>query len=313
MPEDGVAFAPRSDILGAGDILAVARAARSVGVDHFKLTGGEPTVRADLLDIVEALAGLEPTDLSMTTNGMMLDRLAGDLRRAGLDRLTISCDSLQPDRFARITGYRGKLTLDTFWRGIDAAEAAGFERLKLNVVVIGGINDDEVVDFAAMSLKHPWTIRFIEYMPLGDCKLLERGLDVAEGYTVDSDEVMASIEAQLGPLTAVGNGGGNGSAKRREPGVGPAKVYQLADAPGRVGFISAMSRPFCETCNRLRLTADGDLRACLFDGGEVSVLPALRGEKIDPQWIVDLMRACVAEKPRTHSARGNRAMSQLGG
>ncbi len=177
---------------------------------------------------------------------------------------------------------------------------AGFERLKINMVVMGGINDDELVDFARLTLDRPWTVRFIEYMPLGQSTLI----DQAQQTTLDNALVKERIEESLGPLEAV--------ERQSEPGVGPAEVFRVAGAVGRLGFISAMSRPFCETCNRLRLTASGELRSCLFDGGEVDVLPALRPTP-NTQAIVKLMRACVALKPQTHSPRGNRAMSQLGG
>jgi cyclic pyranopterin phosphate synthase len=303
MPEGGVSFHEKADLLSADEIIAVAAAACSVGVTHLKVTGGEPTVRADLLDIIAGLAALNPDDLSMTTNGMLLERLAPGLKRAGLDRLTVSCDSLRADRFAEITGASATLglkALPTLWRGIDAATAAGFEKLKINVVVMGGVNDDELADFARLTLDRPWTVRFIEYMPLGESRMTQD----AERYTVDNAEVRGRIAAELGPLAAVRRDG--------EPGVGPAEVYRLDGAAGRLGFISAMSRPFCETCNRLRLTAMGELRSCLFDGGEVDVLPALRPIP-DSSRIVEMMRDCVAMKPEVHSSHGNRAMSQLGG
>lgn len=313
MPDDGVTFYDHADLLSADDLVAVAAAAREAGVTHFKLTGGEPTLRKDLVELVRRLKALDPIDLSMTTNGLRLGQrggqLAHQLRDAGLDRLTVSLDSLDPDTFTRITGGRG-FTLDQVWAGLDAATAAGFEKLKLNVVVIGGVNDHEAADFAALTLDRPWTVRFIEYMPLGD-SALTRSLVGADAHTVDNDEVLRRIEAVHGPLTPLD--------RDTEPGVGPADVYRLSAATqhasggGRVGFISAMSQPFCETCNRLRLTARGELRACLFDGGEVDLLPTLRNST-DPQAaLIQLMARCVVEKPDTHSPRGNRAMSQLGG
>jgi len=302
MPEDGVAFRERADLLTAEDIVAVAAAAHSIGVEHFKLTGGEPTVRGDLLHITEQLAALDPGDLSMTTNGMTLDRMARDLRRAGLQRLTISWDTMRDDRFTRIArgGATGLGGLARLRRGIDAALDAGFERLKFNVVVMGGINDDEVADFARLTIDHPWTVRFIEYMPLGDSTLI----DEAGERTVDNAAVRQRIEESLGPMMPV--------SRESEAGVGPAQVFQLQGAAGRLGFISAMSKPFCETCNRLRLTAMGELRSCLFDGGEVSVMEALR-PRADRAALVELMGRCVALKPETHSSHGNRAMSQMGG
>lgn len=304
MPEDGVSFYDRKDLLTADQIIAAAAAARSIGVTHFKITGGEPTVRKDVVEIVQGLKALNPDDLSMTTNGVLLPKLAKPLRDAGLDRLTLSWDSMRHDTFDQLTGNRGYGLAD-IRRGIDAAQDAGFDRLKFNVVVIGGMNDAEVADFAGLTLDHPWTVRFIEYMPLGESKLLADGLDTANLYTVDNTAVMNRIEDELGPLTPVD--------RSAEAGVGPANVFTLPGARGRVGFISAMSKPFCETCNRLRLTADGQLRACLFDGGEVDALPALNAPHTNTQHLVDLMAQCVTQKPDTHSGRGNRAMSQLGG
>ncbi len=305
MPEDGVTFYDRKDLLSAGQIITAAAAARSIGVEHFKITGGEPTVRGDLVQIIDGLKALDPTDLSMTTNGVLLPGLAKDLRRAGLDRLTISWDSMRPDVFRQLTG--GRCELDNLTNGIDTATDAGFERLKLNVVVVGGMNDTEVADFARLTLDRPWTVRFIEYMPLGDSKLLADGLDTAKLYTVDNAIVAQRIEDQLGKLTP--------ADRSAEPGVGPANVFRLPGAVGKIGFISAMSKPFCESCNRLRLTATGQLRACLFDGGEVDALPALQSLSPgdDPQPIINLMAQCVEQKPETHSAHGNRPMSRLGG
>ena len=189
MPEEGVAFHDRADLLLPREIVAVAAAARSVGVDHFKVTGGEPTVRADLLEIIEGLAALSPADLSMTTNGTRLEHMAADLKRAGLHRLTVSLDSLRPDRFTSITGAAGSLgrhALATVLRGIDAAVAAGFEHIKLNVVVMAGVNDDEAADFARLTLDRPWTVRFIEYMPLGDSRLTDEPETVTRSTTPSS-------------------------------------------------------------------------------------------------------------------------------
>lgn len=240
--------------------------------------------------------------MSMTTNGTRLPSLAYDLKRAGLDRLTVSWDTMKPDRFARIArggGRDGERAMRDISDGLLAAADAGFKHLKVNTVVIAGQNDDEVVDFARLTLEHDWTVRFIEYMPLGESTLVDAAAD-----PVDSATLIARLGCVFGELERIDRGG--------EAGVGPAEVYRLPGARGRVGFISAMSQPFCETCNRLRLTATGELRSCLFDGGEVPIWPALRPAP-DPKRIVDLLTECVAMKPEVHSDRGNRAMSQLGG
>lgn len=299
MPDEGVSWmAPQKDLLTADDIEAVVSAAVRIGIRHVKLTGGEPTIRPDIIEICQRLARLGIGDLSLTTNGLMLDRLAQPLRLAGVDRLTVSCDSLQADRYNTIT-HGGDL--EHFWRGVHAAHEAGFTRLKVNVVVMRGINDDEVADFALLATKYPWSIRFIEYMPLGDSVLT--GIDPTQA-TVGNEEIKARIAERVGPLSSV--------ERHREVGVGPAMVYTFPGAVGRVGFISAMSQPFCESCNRLRLTAIGELRSCLFDGGEVSLMPALR-PKPDVDRIIRLFDECVVMRPEVHSNRGNRAMSQIGG
>lgn len=328
MPEDGVRWLPREQILSFEEIRDVVRAAVEVhGIRRFKLTGGEPTVRHGLVDLVAMLRrvpGVE--DLSLTTNGMRLPELAGPLRESGLDRVTISIDSLQCDRFRRIT-RTGDLA--TVLAGLERCEAVGFASLKVNCVTMRGTNDDEVGDFARLSVARPLTVRFIEYMPLGDAALLHltgnRRIDDAEvgpaggcgaqdrgaDALVPEAEVRQRIERDLGPLVPVD--------RAAEPGVGPAVVHRLARGSprGRVGFISAMSSPFCATCNRLRLTADGVLRSCLFEGGEVAVRGILRsvsdGASQRQAALARAMTDCVRLKPDVHSRRGNEQMSRIGG
>lgn len=314
MPQQGMDFSQKSDLLRTDQILAVAKAALDVGVKHLKITGGEPTVRPDLLQIVRGLNELKPHDLSMTTNGLSLHRQAKQLKDAGVDRLTISWDSMQPRRLSRIAGTsfktdspekrydHGMRLLEQLQQGFDAAIEAGFEKIKINTVVIGNVNDDEVVDFARLTLENNWTVRFIEYMPLGDSQLTEN-YDTTPS-TVDNQLIKQRIESVFGELKPAN--------RQLEAGVGPAEVFKIQHAAGRLGFISAMSQPFCETCNRLRLTAKGELRACLFDGGEVDIMPALLPLP-DPQKLIELMKQCVLEKPEVHSGHGNRPMSQLGG
>jgi GTP 3',8-cyclase len=326
MPADGVAWLPQGQILTFEEICEVVRAAVEIHrISRFKLTGGEPTIRHGLLDLVRMLrriSGIE--DLSLTTNGQRLFDLAGPLREAGLDRLTVNIDSLHPDRFAKIT-RTGDLA--AVLRGLDRAQQVGFEGLKINCVTMRGINDDELADFARLTLHRPLTVRFIEYMPLGDAALIETGAhSIAASETgpaggcsaanrgadafISEGEVREKIEAELGPLLPVD--------RSSESGVGPAKVYRLADglAVGRIGFISAMSEPFCSTCNRLRLTADGTLRSCLFDGGEVPIRDVLR-ETADPTArraaLGEAMARCVQLKPDLHSGHGNEQMSRIGG
>ena len=300
MPEEGVKFQPKEELLTPREIYEVARVARSLGVTHVKITGGEPTIRRDLPEILEGIFELDFEDVSLTTNGLQLRRSASLLRRCGVDRLTISLDSLQPDRYAQITGG-GRL--DLVWDGIAAAEEAGFDRLKINVVVLRGINDDEVGAFAELAVEHPWTIRFIEYMPLGESRMNELSRTGEVGLLASS-EVRRRIEASVGELSAI--------ERKQEPGVGPAEVFTNEQLQGRVGFISAMSQPFCDQCNRLRLTARGELRACLFDGGEIDVRAFVRPH-VRATELRNAFTQCTQQKPITHGVHGNRQMSQLGG
>jgi cyclic pyranopterin phosphate synthase len=310
MPEAGVPWLPRDEILTFEEIAQVVRAAIEVhGIRRFKLTGGEPTVRSGLIDLVAMLRKIDGVeDLSLTTNGQRLAELAGALRSAGLHRVTVSIDSLNPDRFRQITR-----TGDLFavLRGLDRAEEAGFQPIKINCVTMRGINDDELADFARLTLDRRVTVRFIEYMPLGEsaigpaagCEGQARGRHTL----ITETEACEIIERKLGPLEPVD--------RRCEPGVGPASVWRLSrgNPLGRIGFISAMSAPFCSTCNRLRLTADGLLRSCLFDGGEVDVKSILRGGSPSAQALGDAMTRCVRLKPLTHSIHGNKQMSRIGG
>jgi cyclic pyranopterin phosphate synthase len=343
MPEDGVRWLPKENILSFEEIADVVRAAVEVhGIRRFKLTGGEPTVRHGIVDLVrllKAIPGVE--DLSLTTNGLLLEDLAVPLKESGLDRVTVSIDSLEPDRFRRIT-RTGDLA--TVLRGLDRCEDAGFVGTKINCVTMRGTNDGEFADFARLTLGRALTVRFIEYMPLGDAALLEGGnpfrtvsgadgrITFATGRTVDESEigpaggcgaqdrgkdafvpeteVRAAIERELGPLVPVD--------RSTEAGVGPAVPYRLAmgNPRGRVGFISAMSEPFCATCNRLRLTADGTLRSCLFEGGEVDVRHVVRSVAdagARRRAVADAMAECVRLKPDVHSAHGNQQMSRIGG
>jgi GTP 3',8-cyclase len=338
MPEEGVRWLPREDILDFEEIVDVVRAAIEVhGIRRFKLTGGEPTVRSGLVDLVAMLRRIHGVeDLSLTTNGMRLPELARPLRESGLDRVTVSIDSLHPDRFRRIT-RTGDLA--TVLRGLDVAEEAGLG-LKINCVTMRGTNDDEFADFARLSSVRRLTVRFIEYMPLGDAALTEGTTQANAGarhewktrVAVDESEigpaggcgaqdrgadalipeaeVRARIERELGPLVEV--------ERATEPGVGPANVYRLAhgNPVGRIGFISAMSAPFCATCNRLRLTANGVLRSCLFEGGEVNIRPVLRSAtdgNARRTAVAQAMVDCVRLKPEIHSQHGNEQMSRIGG
>ena len=340
MPEEGVRWLPREDILSFEEICDVVRASIEIhGIRRFKLTGGEPTVRSALPDLVRMIRRIDGVeDLSLTTNGMRLADLAGPLRESGLDRVTVSIDSLRPERFRKITRTGD---LPTVLSGLDQAEEVGLG-VKINCVTMRGTNDDEFADFARLSLARDLTVRFIEYMPLGDAALMHTsgtgyqpvasrhglvaratvdatetgpaggcgGQDRGEESLVPEEQVRAAIERELGPFVPV--------ERTTEPGVGPAQVYRLArgNPAGRIGFISAMSAPFCATCNRLRLTADGVLRSCLFEGGEVSIRPILRSipdAHARRRAVARAMVECVRLKPDVHSRHGNQQMSRIGG
>jgi cyclic pyranopterin phosphate synthase len=299
MPEDRLDWIPRDELLTFEEIVTVARAAGRHGIRAYKITGGEPTLRHDLPALIAQLRDLPGTgEISMTTNGAQLDEHAAALRAAGLERLTVSMDTLDRAKFREIT-RGGDLT--RVWDGIGAALAAGFRHPKINCVTMRGINDDEFADFAELTLHTDVTVRFIEYMPLGRTRL---GGEYETRF-ISEEDIRAEVVRRLGPLTAT----------QKDSGSGPANVFRLAGAKGRIGFISAMSAPFCSTCNRLRLTAQGQLRSCLFDGGEVELRPILRGgmggevANALHQAFVD----CVAFKPEVHGYHGNRQMSEIGG
>jgi cyclic pyranopterin phosphate synthase len=329
MPEEGVRWLPKEGILTFEEIAEVVRAAIGVhGIRRFKLTGGEPTVRHGLVELVRLLRKIDGIDdLSLTTNGLLLEYLARPLKDAGLDRITISIDSLRPDRFRKITRTGD---LDTVLRSLDRCHDAGFTSTKVNCVTMRGTNDDEFADFAKLTLTRALTVRFIEYMPLGDAAVQDSTLVRGRAGKIDDSEigpaggcgaqdrgdvfiaeteVRTAIERELGPLLPVD--------RLTEAGVGPANVYCLerGNPVGRIGFISAMSAPFCATCNRLRLTADGVLRSCLFEGGEVDIRPVLRDQERDsrPGKLAEAMTQCVRLKPEVHSRHGNQQMSRIGG
>ncbi|QDU35300.1 Cyclic pyranopterin monophosphate synthase [Poriferisphaera corsica] len=304
MPQQGLEFLPGRDVLSAHNIFAVCKAAKEVGITHFKLTGGEPLLRRDLCEIIAGIRKLEPVDISLTTNGVLLPQQASALKNAGLDRVTISLDTLDHTRFDAIAGKTGRFQLEDVLNGIQAANDVGFKQIKLNTVVMKGINDDEVISFAKLTTHNAWTIRFIEYMPLGNSQLLDRNSNNPLALVTENEVIKQRIEHHFGELIKI--------SRSDEYGVGPANVFQIPGHIGRIGFISAMSRPFCENCNRLRLTANGDLRACLFDGGEINILRYCL-EVNSHKKLVHAIQQSLDLKPEVHKDVGNRAMSQMGG
>jgi len=275
-----------------------------VGFTRFRLTGGEPLLRPDVVEIVRAIAALPETqDLAMTTNAYLLAGMAADLYDAGLRRINISLDSLQSDVFDQIVGRRGRSLWQQVWDGIQTAYRVGFNPLKLNVVVIPGVNDQEVLDLAALSLDREWHVRFIEFMPIGNNHLFhDRGW-------VSSEDLRQRIRDRWG-LTE-GQVRGNG----------PADVFQIPGAKGTLGFISQMSECFCDRCNRMRLSADGWLRPCLLnETGQIDLKTALRSG-VDLAELRDQVRHLLEIKPlinykqRESGTAGtyHRTMSQIGG
>jgi len=300
MPAEGVAKQSHAAIMRYEEMAQVIQVAAENGVRAVRLTGGEPLVRRDLPALVKMIASIpQIEDISLTTNAILLEKMAGPLAAAGLRRVNISLDTLQPEKFAQIT--RGG-SLEQVWRGIQAAEDNGLQPIKINAVAMKGINDDEIPDLARLSLTHPWIIRFIELMPIRYQSSPETGTMSANGAYLPVQE----IKKMLQPL---------GLEPAATPvGSGPARDYRLPGAIGQVGFISPLGEHFCASCNRMRLTADGYLRPCLLSNVEIPILNALRqGESILPY-----LKQAVEFKPAAHELAvnhlpDNRWMCEIGG
>lgn len=296
MPAEGLAWLPKQEILSYEEISEVVRQLAPLGLRRLRITGGEPTIRPDivrLIGMLKAVEGIE--DIALSTNGAKLPAMARELKAAGLDRVNISADSLRPERIVAIA--RRDLKFDPV-RAFEAALDAGLEPVKVNVVVMRGLNDDEVEDFARLTLRLPIHVRFIELMPVGEMAHL------TDEHIVGSDEVLRRV-ATIAPLEAA-----SGPAK----GNGPAKYYRLQGAAGTVGVITPMTHTYCGDCNRVRLTADGRLRTCLYGDHEVNLREPLRaGLGLEPLFVQAL-----AEKPKEHNllqlkVGGLKALSQVGG
>lgn len=300
MPEHGLKFLPNPELLTSAEIVSVVRVAVEAGFRKFRLTGGEPTLRPDLLDIVRQIAAIPGVgDLAMTTNGILLPTLARPLCEAGLRRVNIHVDSLDPARLGRIMRW-GKL--DDIWRGIEAAEAAGFTPLKLNAVVTRGYNDEDVAALAGLTRERDWHFRFIELMPFGSGECAQ----VARDNFISNTEVRARIEAVHGPLTELPAGDASDESRN----------FRLPGARGVVGFISPVSAPYCGSCNRMRLTAEGKLHLCLLNDDEMDIKKQLRQHGTDA--VRDILLKAVHAKPVGHHlSQGqstlNRRMFQIGG
>jgi cyclic pyranopterin phosphate synthase len=298
MPE-AMQFRPRKELMQDDELLALVRLFTELGFHKFRLTGGEPTVRANIVELVRGIARTPGVrSLSMTTNGLLLKQLARPLAEAGLQRVNVSIDSLDPAKFKRLTRWGD---VQDVWEGIVEAEAAGLAPMKLNAVIVRGYNEDDVADLAALTLYHDWQVRFIEMMPFGEVAGFQQAQVVA------AREMRAKIEAALGTLIPVDGGKLDGEAR----------LYRLADGLGDVGFISSVTEPFCASCTRARLTADGKLRMCLLREYEVDLLRPLRqGATIDD--LKALINKAVWHKPWGHGLAHNivpmnRVMSEIGG
>jgi len=296
MPVEGLPWLPKGDILRYEEIADIVGQLAPMGLKRLRITGGEPTIRPELPRLIRMLRdipGIE--DIALSTNGVKLPQMSDALAEAGLHRVNISADSLRPDRVVAIA--RRDLGFDLKTAAL-AAERAGIGPIKINVVVMRGINDDEVADFAALTRDHPWHVRFIELMPVGELASL------TADHVVPSDEILSRLSAvqALEPDAAPVHGNG------------PAVYYRYAGAPGSVGVITPMTHTYCERCNRVRLTADGRLRTCLFGDHEVPLRDALRrGEPLAPLFV-----RALAEKPKEHAllqlrVGGLRALSEVGG
>lgn len=299
MPVEGLPWIPREDLLTYEEIARVVDQMAGMGLRRVRLTGGEPLVRRDLPDLVRLLRGVEAIeDISLSTNAVLLEGHAAELREAGIDRVNISLDTLKKARFSTLARRPERFYEDTL-AGIAAAEQAGFCPIKINVVVMRGFNDDEIGDFAAITRSRPWHVRFIELMPTGD------NLFLSDRF-VSADELIERLrrDDELMPVEGpVGNG--------------PATYYRYADAVGTVGVITPFSHNYCDRCNRMRLTADGQLRTCLFGEHAVDLKTPLR----ESGNVVDAVVEALAGKPERHFLRmgtasgsgGLSALSQVGG
>jgi GTP 3',8-cyclase len=296
MPESGVALMSHYDILSYEEIYSVVKAAAELGITRVRLTGGEPLVRAGLPDLISMIAGIETIeDISLTTNGILLAQYASDLKEAGLRRVNVSLDTLKAERFSKITRCGTlKKTLD----GIAAAEEVGLTPVKINMVVMAGVNDDELTDFTKKTIKDGWNVRFIELMP-------STANEPVSGKMVPVAEMKKRVEF-LGKLEPAGIEVGNG----------PAKYFKLPGAQGTIGFISPVTEHFCFQCNRLRLTADGKLRPCLLSDEEIDLKAPLRsGAPLEE--LKKLIAQAIACKPKGHrlseGVSKGRPFSQVGG
>lgn len=301
MPKEGLQWQPRADQLSVDEIVRVVETAAQGGVRRVRLTGGEPLVHPHMVEIVRRIASIQNIEgVSLTTNAMLLERLAHPLADAGLKRVNISLDSLDADKFKRIT-RGGDLT--RVWKGIAAAERAHLAPIKLNTVIVRGLNADELPTLAQLTMENDWHARFIEVMPIGNVQ------DWGEGFPAPSERYV-SVREMRSQLSTF-----NLQPETTPVGNGPARTYRIPGALGTIGFISPLGEHFCQNCNRLRLTSDGRLRSCLVISAEVTLRDVVRSEKP----LDEFFHQAIANKPKHHDmlaaapANSQRGMSQIGG
>lgn len=280
MPEEGVPSLAHGDILSYEELLRVVRSCMELGIRKIRVTGGEPLVRRGVVDFIARLAALPGApEIALTTNGLLLAGMAAPLKAAGLKRVNISLDTLRPERFAALTRRDG---LEQVLAGLAAAEAAGLTPVKVNVIPLKGVNDDELLDFARLTLEHPWEVRFIEFMPISP--------DLEYGNSAGVP--MAEVERRLQSLGIL-------EPLPRGESAGPARLFRIPGARGCLGLIPSVSGHFCPECNRLRVTADGRVRGCLFGNQEIDLKPVLRNDS-DATALAEMLRAAICAKPEKH-------------
>lgn len=303
MPKEGLSQLGHDDILRYEEIRRIIRVATGLGITKVRITGGEPLVRRGVVEFIASLHALpDLQEISLTTNGILLADCAESLYGAGIRRINISLDSLDAEKYARIT--RGG-DIRAVLAGIRKVRETGFSPIKINIVAIKGFNDDEVLDFARLTLENPYQIRFIELMPLGHAGIENNGRYLSNALVRERIETLGKLEAVNGP--------GNGSD-------GPARIYRLAGGRGEIGFISPVSRHFCSSCNRLRLTAEGHLRVCLLSDDETDLKTPLRAGCTDTD-LRGLMEGAISRKPLQHELACNdtsvkkcmKEMQEIGG
>jgi cyclic pyranopterin phosphate synthase len=299
MPEEGIPFLPHGDILTYEEMLRLVKISTRCGIRKVRLTGGEPLARKGFIHFLERLSDIDMLDeITLTTNAVLLKEYAADIMDCGICRINISLDSLKPERFFDITG---RDQFDRVWEGIQEAERMGFNPIKINVVAIKGVNDDEILDFARLTREKPYHVRFIELMPVG-----KENIWSVDKF-ISTEEIFERIQT-LGALKPIIS----------NPLDGPADRFVLDGGKGEIGFIGALSQHFCDSCNRLRLTAEGQLRSCLFSDQEIDMKTPLRGGRED-DYLVNLIGYAIENKPKEHGLIKSgprkciRQMSTIGG